>query len=66
MTHAHILIWLKDKIHPNDIDDIISAEIPNEKDDPILYEYVKNHMLHGPCKSCKDNEEKKCIKRFPK
>lgn len=49
MAHAHLLIWLEEKIKTNLIDNIISAEIPNPEEDPILFEYVKRHMIHGPC-----------------
>ncbi|KAL8115814.1 hypothetical protein AgCh_022349 [Apium graveolens] len=73
LPHAHMLIWL----HPNDrpktteqIDKMVSAEIPDPSIDPVGYEAVKNYMIHGPCgtdcvksscmvKGC-------CIKHFPK
>lgn len=29
LPHIHVLIWLKTKIMPNQIDDIISAELPD-------------------------------------
>ena len=45
LPHTHMLIWL----HPNDrpkridqIDDLISAEIPDESVDPVGYHIVKN------------------------
>lgn len=28
---------------------IISAELPNKKEDPILFEIVCKNMIHGPC-----------------
>ncbi|UYV63108.1 hypothetical protein LAZ67_2003162 [Cordylochernes scorpioides] len=31
LPHAHILLWLKEKIRPNQIDSIICTEIPNEE-----------------------------------
>nr|XP_043618634.1 uncharacterized protein LOC122590494 [Erigeron canadensis] len=34
---------------PEEYDEIVSAEIPNEKDNPHLYKMVVKHMLHGPC-----------------
>jgi hypothetical protein len=39
LPHAHILIWLVRKITPDQIDSIISAEIPDEIADPELFEY---------------------------
>ncbi|GBP60936.1 hypothetical protein EVAR_51499_1 [Eumeta japonica] len=38
LPHAHILIWLVEKIRPNEVDEVISAEIPNEQVDPGLHE----------------------------
>ena len=57
---------MEKKIHPDDIDDLISAEIPNEKEDPELFDLVKKHMLHGPCKVGKCLENNKCTKKFPR
>ncbi|KAK9742462.1 hypothetical protein RND81_03G174700 [Saponaria officinalis] len=52
LPHAHICLFL----HPSDkhtdgaaIDKIISAEIPNEEEDPVGYEAVMQYMVHGPC-----------------
>lgn len=70
LPHSHILIWLKTKIMPNEIDRIISAELPNPFDDPILFEIVKKHMIHGPCgvsnpkSHCMNNGI--CTKRYPR
>ena len=36
LPHAHILLWIKNKIHPNQIDSIISAELPDPQTDPEL------------------------------
>ena len=33
----------------DDIDIIVSAEFPNENDDPVLFELVKKFMAHVPC-----------------
>ena len=40
LPHAHILIWLHDKITSNEIDDVISAEIPDENVNKGLYGIV--------------------------
>ena len=73
MPHVHILLWLAeaDKIHPDDIDKFVCAEIPDKEEDPALFKLVTELMIHGPCgkdmlskNSCFiDN---KCSKEFPK
>uniref|UniRef100_K7N0X6 Helitron helicase-like domain-containing protein n=1 Tax=Glycine max TaxID=3847 RepID=K7N0X6_SOYBN len=51
LPHVHLLLFLHANKYPspNDIDHIISAEIPSQKDDQELYKLVQNHMVHGPC-----------------
>ncbi|XP_028801370.1 uncharacterized protein LOC114756588 [Neltuma alba] len=73
LPHAHILLFLDKNDRPkdaNDVDKVISAEIPDEEQDPVLFELVEKFMVHGPCghlnrkSPCmKDN---KCSKYFPK
>ncbi|XP_020265198.1 uncharacterized protein LOC109840825 [Asparagus officinalis] len=73
LSHAHILLWL----HPNskypdsnDINKIISAEIPDRETDPVGYAAVGQYMMHGPCgifntiSPCM--REGNCSKHFPK
>lgn len=73
LPHAHILLFLhpEDKPKtPTDIDRIISAELPNEEEDPLLYKIVLDSMIHGPCgdlnKKCPCMVDEKCTKHFPK
>ncbi|XP_071708928.1 uncharacterized protein [Rutidosis leptorrhynchoides] len=73
LPHVHILIWLtcayKCKT-PEDINDLISAEIPSEEHDPDGYKAVTEFMLHGPCgRQHKDGPcmiDNQCSKHFPK
>ena len=70
LPHAHILIWLKDKIKSDQIDNVISAELPDPQRDPRLYEIIVKNMIHGPCGAinpispCMEND--KCTKRYPR
>ena len=53
-----------------DIDKLISAELPNQETEPVLYQLVGNSMLHGPCKIREEEgpciRDGKCSKYFPK
>ena len=70
LPHAHILIWLKDKIKPDQIDSVISAELPDPEQDPRLFEIICKNMVHGPCGSINPNspcmKDEKCTKRYPR
>ncbi|XP_058764312.1 uncharacterized protein LOC131637724 [Vicia villosa] len=73
LPHAHILLFMHPQSKyptPEDINNIISAEIPSKEDDVELYNLVKRHMIHGPCglanmlSPCM--KDAKCSKFFPK
>jgi hypothetical protein len=68
-------------LHPNDkprtaddIDSIVSAELPNENEFPLAYATVKRCMIHGPCRDQNGTiiatapciVDGKCTKKYPK
>jgi hypothetical protein len=71
LPHAHILITVAPEYRPRtpqDIDDIISADIPDPVADPELYETVTTCMLHGHCSpqnKCHKPGSERCEKKFP-
>ena len=70
LPHAHILLWLQQKLHPAPIDSFISAELPSQQEDPKLHDIIKSHMAHGPCSRFNPNspcmKDGKCTKNYPK
>ncbi|GKC40094.1 uncharacterized protein Tco_1052478 [Tanacetum coccineum] len=73
LPHCHIIVFLHDEdklSSPEKIDKFISAGLPSKDADPIGFEAVRSHMIHGPCgayasdSSCMNNGE--CTKGFPK
>ncbi|XP_026421704.1 uncharacterized protein LOC113317787 [Papaver somniferum] len=52
LPHMHALIFLEksQKIRTvEQVDEFVSAEFPDEKEDPILFDTVRKCMVHGPC-----------------
>ncbi|CAH2226617.1 jg9019, partial [Pararge aegeria aegeria] len=70
LPHVHILLWLKDKLRPDQIDNIISAEIPDPSTDKTLHDIIVKNMIHGPCgpenPQCPCMKDGKCTKKFPR
>ena len=70
LPHAHILIWLAEKIKCKDVDKVISAELPSPDEDPGLYQVVSTQTVHGPCGPLNPSspcmKDGKCTKNFPK
>ncbi|GFX34310.1 uncharacterized protein TNCV_3226571 [Trichonephila clavipes] len=58
------------KLRPNQIDEIISAEISKPETDCKLYDTVTKNMIHGPCGALNPSspcmKEGKCTKKYPK
>jgi len=52
IPHAHILVWLHDEdvpTTPEEINKLISAEIPDRTTHPEAFELVTQFMIHCPC-----------------
>ncbi|XP_048591443.1 uncharacterized protein LOC125576114 [Brassica napus] len=73
LPHAHILLWLGNSTRTpsaEEVDEIISAELPNKEEDPVAYDLVTKHMIHGPCglfnpkSPCMENNV--CTKKYPR
>ncbi|XP_039138709.1 uncharacterized protein LOC120276027 [Dioscorea cayenensis subsp. rotundata] len=73
LPHVHILLWLEKEsgiMTTSEIDNIVSAELPDKGSDPIGYDAVSSFMIHGPCglansqSPCMENG--KCKKFYPK
>ncbi|CDF37706.1 ATP dependant DNA helicase PIF1 [Chondrus crispus] len=74
LPHAHVVFFLdevskNDLRNPENVDRIISAEIPSAQD-PELQEVVLKHMIHNPCGERNPTAvcmgEQYCRKRFSK
>lgn len=75
LPHMHMLLFLDyaNKIYTEEqVDKLISAEIPDKNVQPRLCAIVRQFMIHGPCGDynmnlpCMNNDKKKCSKNFPK
>ena len=66
----HLLLWLTERIKLDEVDKIISAEIPDKETDPELFDIVTKYMIHGPCGALNPNcvcmSQNRCTKDFPK
>lgn len=49
LSHAHIWIWLIEKITLNEIVEVILAEILDVDINPLFFEVVIKNMIYGPC-----------------
>lgn len=73
LPHCHCLIILEDEYKlktSKQVDRAIWAEIPDEREYPVLFERVIKHMIHMPCNSefrkCKPKRGNQCNRNFPK
>ncbi|XP_077251255.1 uncharacterized protein LOC143890447 [Tasmannia lanceolata] len=70
LPHAHILLTLVKLLTPADVDNFISAELPNKDTDPQAFQIVSKTMIHGPCGEANPYSPcfvgGECSKKYPK
>lgn len=70
LPHAHVLIWLMYRLRADQIDQCISAELPDQQADPILFDIVLSNLVHSPCGAFNYDAscmvDRKCKRKFPK
>jgi hypothetical protein len=70
LPHVHLLIILVSSIvSTQQVDDFVSAEIPDPAKLPILHDLIANFQLHTPCDVNEDSgcrQGKPCKRHFPK
>ncbi len=72
LPHAHLLVILhpEDKPRtPEDIDRFVCARLPDQREQPMLFNIVTKCMLHGPCgpgRSSPCMEQGRCSKGYPR
>jgi len=52
LPHAHVVLFLADADKPrttDDVDQLVSADIPDLQLQPEFHNTVKRHMTYGPC-----------------
>ncbi|GFW54448.1 hypothetical protein TNCV_1608121 [Trichonephila clavipes] len=60
------LLWLMKILCPSEIDEVISAEIPNTEIDQNLYDTVTKNMIQGPLGALNPHEGRKMYQKVPK
>ncbi|KAI7938596.1 hypothetical protein MJO28_014175 [Puccinia striiformis f. sp. tritici] len=69
LPHLHLMVTLDEAdrpITPEQIDLIVSAELPSSVTEPVLHRLVTQFMLHGPCKGRPCWNQTGCKFGFPK
>ncbi|CCE26556.1 uncharacterized protein CPUR_00024 [Claviceps purpurea 20.1] len=63
LSHMHLLLWIDVDASfwtPENIDEVICAQLPDPQTDPEMWSLVVTHMIHGPCGA--DNPASPCMK----
>ncbi|GFX74700.1 helitron_like_N domain-containing protein [Trichonephila clavipes] len=70
LPYAYIIIWLYNKITSDEINGVISAEIPRADVDKDLHAVIIKNMMHEPCGTLNPNSpsmvDGKCSKKYPR
>ena len=70
LLHVHCLSWMVEKIRSDQIDSILSAELPDRNEDPALFGTITKHMIHGPCGQLNPRspcmKDGQCTKHYPR
>ncbi len=73
LSHAHILLFFTEGYKPHtveDVDRMISVELPNSETNKLAHETIARCMMHGPCGATFPNascmEKGKCKKQYPR
>ena len=81
LPHVHLLLVFAEENKPSTVDDIdrlVSAQIPDPERNPKLYSTVTKFMMHGPCGDlnpkcpCMEDKadgnpgQKHCSKKYPR
>jgi hypothetical protein len=69
LPHLHLMVTLDPRDRPTtpeEIDLLVSAEIPDKSKEPQLHDSITEQMLHGPCKGQACWREGGCNLGFPK
>ena len=67
LPHAHILIIMENDSElktAEAIDKVVSAEIPDKKKNPNLFDIIIRNNIHGPCGRC-FNDKSYCLEKTP-
>ena len=72
--HIHSFLWvlnpsnIEDNIDLSEkfVDSVISANIPSETEDPLLFELVQTYRIYSHSKPCKKYKNKSCSFKFGK
>ena len=64
LPHCHMLFWYAPGCEPRtaeDVDSIISAELPDPENEKELFDLIVGSHIHGPCGA--ENPEAKCCQK---